>query len=137
MMKRQLFTFMVLGLLAASPAFAQYTLTNLASFNGTDGAFPETDLILSGNTLYGTASAGGAYGDGEVFSVPVAGGTPTVLASFNGANGSNPAAGLIISGSTLYGTTYYGGANGDGVVFSVPVAGGTPTALTSFNVVAG
>jgi uncharacterized repeat protein (TIGR03803 family) len=122
---------------AATPAFAQYTLTTLASFNGTNGDGPIGDLVLSGNTLYGTTQAGGANGDGEVFSVPVAGGTPTVMASFNsangGANGWNPQAGLTLSGNTLYGTTIYGGANGQGEVFSEPLAGGTATVLGSFN----
>ena len=97
--------------------------------------------MLSGNTLYGTTVAGGANGDGTVFSVPVTGGTPTVLASFNGSNGQNPYGDLILSGNRLYGTTSEGGAYGGqfiggiggGTVFSVPVTGGTPTVLASFN----
>ncbi len=92
-------------------------------------------MTLSGGTLYGTTIDGGAYDDGEVFSVPLAGGTPTVLASFNGSTGQYPSAGLTLSadGSTLYGTTKQGGANGYGTVFSVPLAGGTPTVLASFD----
>ena len=36
--------------------------TNLHSFTGgSDGANPYAGLILSGNTLYGTASNGGTY----------------------------------------------------------------------------
>jgi uncharacterized repeat protein (TIGR03803 family) len=43
--------------------------TNLYSFTGGgDGASPQTDLILSGNILYGTAASGGSAGDGTVFS---------------------------------------------------------------------
>jgi uncharacterized repeat protein (TIGR03803 family) len=43
--------------------------TNLYSFTGGgDGANPQTDLILSGNTLYGTTAAGGSSGNGTVFS---------------------------------------------------------------------
>ena len=43
--------------------------TNLYSFNGGDaGASPQSDLILSGNILYGTAASGGSAGDGTVFS---------------------------------------------------------------------
>ena len=116
----------------ASPALAQYTINTLASFS-VNGQWPQAGLTLSGNTLYGTTEKGGANNYGEVFSVPVSGGTPTVLASFNGANGSFPLSGLALSGNTLYGTTNDGGANGDGVVFSVPIAGGTPTILASFN----
>jgi uncharacterized repeat protein (TIGR03803 family) len=42
--------------------------TNLYSFSGgSDGANPAATLVLSGNTLYGTASAGGSSGNGTVF----------------------------------------------------------------------
>ena len=40
---------------------------------------------------------GGANGDGEIFSIPVTGGTPTILLSFNGTDGANPAASLTLS----------------------------------------
>jgi len=43
--------------------------TSLYSFTGgSDGADPQSDLVLSGNTLYGTANSGGASGNGTVFS---------------------------------------------------------------------
>jgi uncharacterized repeat protein (TIGR03803 family) len=124
------------GLWAEGPAFAGYTFNTLATFNGTNGLYPSGDLILSGNTLYGTTEGGGASGasgDGTVFSVPVTGGTVTTLVSFNGTNGNDPFDGLTLSGNTLYGTTYDGGANNDGTVFSVPVTGGSPITLATFN----
>jgi uncharacterized repeat protein (TIGR03803 family) len=132
---RRLIAFLTLCL--AVPLGLQAQVTDLATFNGATGRFPQGGLILSqdGSTLYGTTDNGGANGAGEVFSIPVAGGTPTVLASFSGSNGSNPMGGLLLSqdGSTLYGTTRNGGANNDGVVFSLSVSGGAPTILTSFN----
>jgi len=116
--------------------------TVLASFNGANGNWPfygAGPMVLSGGILYGTTVFGGAYGDGAVFSVPVAGGTPTLLASFDGPDGYWPECNLLVSGSTLYGTTYEGGPSfglyegeGDGTVFSVPITGGTPTVLASF-----
>jgi uncharacterized repeat protein (TIGR03803 family) len=115
------------------------TPTVLASFNGPNGDLPIGTLTLSGSTLYGTTRRGGASffppagNDGEVFSEPITGGSPTVLASFVGVNGAQPASGVIVSGSTLYGTTYQGGANNDGEVFSLPKTGGSPTVLASFN----
>jgi uncharacterized repeat protein (TIGR03803 family) len=38
-------------------------------YTNSDGLFPEGSLILSGNTLYGTASEGGSGGSGTVFSL--------------------------------------------------------------------
>ncbi len=112
--------------------------TVLGAFNGSNGIFPVAGLTLSGNTLYGTASEGGAFGSssggyGTVFSLPLSGGTPAAIVSFSGTNGTWPFAGLTLSGSTLYGTTNIGGANSDGTVFSVPLSGGAPTVLTSFS----
>ena len=71
-----------LGLLLPGRATAQ-TFTNLHSFTALSGPFPPTNsdganlvggLILSGNTLYGTAQAGGGSGvgtagNGTVFSL--------------------------------------------------------------------
>ncbi|MGA3065690.1 MAG: choice-of-anchor tandem repeat GloVer-containing protein [Tepidisphaeraceae bacterium] len=111
-------------------------LTSLASFSGADGQDPTSGVIVSNGIIYGTTSQGGANGDGEVYSVPVAGGTPTVLASFDGADGEDPE-GVIVSGSTLYGATNQGGANGDGEIYSLPIGGGTPTILASFGGSAG
>ena len=109
------------------------TLTNLLSFNGTDGSDPIGSLTLDGSTLYGVTRTGGANGDGTIFSIPVTGGTLTTLLSFNGTDGANPYGPLVLVGSTLYGMTDLGGANNDGTVFSIPVTGGTPTTLVSFN----
>jgi uncharacterized repeat protein (TIGR03803 family) len=95
--------------------------TLLAVFNGTNGNQPNSNLLLVGDTLYGTTSGGGANGYGDIFSVPVDGsGVITDLADFNGANGSYPTGGgLTLDGTTLYGTTWRGGANDYGTVFSL------------------
>ncbi len=121
------------------------TPTVLATFNGTDGFGPQGNLLLVGNTLYGTTIYGGNmslnshFGAGVVFSVPVTGGTPTVLATFENTNGCEPLAGLTLVGDTLYGTTQLGGnlnlngGAGDGLIFSLPLTGGTPTPLVVFD----
>ncbi len=110
------------------------TPTDLLDFNGTttgNGGFGSLTLI--GSTLYGMTGGGGAHNDGEVFSIPVTGGTPTDLLDFNGANGAQPYGSLTLAGSTLYGMTLSGGANGKGNVFSIPLTGGTATDLLDFN----
>ncbi len=125
--------------LVASHSHAQM-LTTIASFNSTTGAQPYGDLTLVGSTFYGMTATNytnlaGPYGQGTVFSLPLAGGTPTTLASFNGTNGGLPYGNLTPSadGSTLYGMATYGGPTNNGTIFSLPVTGGTPTVLTSFN----
>jgi uncharacterized repeat protein (TIGR03803 family) len=113
--------------------------TNLHSFTSTaaatlggagtnsDGAYPVGGLLLSGNTLYGTANFGGSSGSGTVFSVNLDGTAFTTVYSFtatpppNAANddGANPAAGLVLSRNILYGTAYWGGSFGAGTIFSI------------------
>ena len=94
-----------------------------ASFNGTNGKEPG-GLTLSGNTLYGTTSEGGAnspFDNGAVFSVPVGGGNPTLLVTFDGGDGECPGGGLTLSGNTLYGATIEGGVHGFGTIFALTV----------------
>jgi uncharacterized repeat protein (TIGR03803 family) len=90
-------------------------ITTLASFNGTNGAGPEAGLVEDSNgSLFGTTSAGGAYGAGTVFQVGASGAIAT-LVSFNGANGAVPLAGLVEdSNGNLFGTTEFGGAGNSG-----------------------
>jgi uncharacterized repeat protein (TIGR03803 family) len=129
-----------LGLIPAGRVTAQ-TFTNLHSFNYSDGANPQAGLILSGNTLYGTAYGGGSSGRGMVFAVNTDGTGFTNLHSFtaysifpSGNNdGANPQAGLILSGTTLYGTAVNGGSSGQGTVFAVSTDGTGFTNLHSFN----
>jgi uncharacterized repeat protein (TIGR03803 family) len=60
---------------------ATYT-NSLGAWTNRDGANPYGGLILSGNTLYGTASGGGAGGNGTVFAVNTNGTGFRVLHSF-------------------------------------------------------
>ena len=98
--------------------------TNLYCFNvGIDGANPVAGLVLSGNTLYGTAGYGSGSGSplGTVFKVNMDSTGFSTIHRFTavGDDGGNPLAALIISGGTLYGTTDAGGLYGNGTVFKV------------------
>ncbi len=105
----------------------------LKYFIGSDGSRPQADLVLAGNTLYGTTGNGGTSGYGVIFKVNLDGSGYTVLKSFTGgADGVLPLAGLVLAGSTLYGTTWYGGSSGNGVVFKVNTDGSGYTVLKSF-----
>jgi len=113
----------------------------LHSFNGTDGKFPESGLVIDGSgDLYGASIYGGAGNKGTVFELtrPVTSGgawTESVLLSFNGTNGAAPHDALMMdSGGNLYGTAQSGGAKGFGTVFKLTKSGGiwTPSVLYSF-----
>ena len=134
-----------LGLIPLGRVAAQ-TLTNLHSFTAfsnatnSDGGYPYSGLILSGNTLYGTAHDGGSSGAGSVFAVNINGTGFTNLYSFTPTSGSlsanndgaSPYAGLVLSGNTLYGTARTGGSSGAGTVFAVNTNGTGFTILHGF-----
>jgi len=126
-----------LNLLPAGRVTAQ-TFMTLHSFNYGEGANPEAGLILSGNTLYGTASQGGSSDAGSVFAVNTDGTGFTNLHSFTAlvsntnSDGALPYAGLILSGNILYGTATKGGSRGAGTVFSVNTGGTGFTILRDF-----
>jgi uncharacterized repeat protein (TIGR03803 family) len=137
------------GIADAGTVFAVNTngagFTNLHSFTAVsgpletnrDGAYPVGGLILSGNTLYGSAVFGGTSGFGALFRVNVDGTSFTNIYSFTGSNdGAYPQAGLILSGSTLYGTAMNGGSeegsSGAGTVFAVNTDGTGFTNLHGF-----
>jgi uncharacterized repeat protein (TIGR03803 family) len=142
-----------LGLMLAGRATAQ-TFTNLHSFTiasgagatNSEGANPHAALILSGNTLYGTAENGGSSGNGTVFKVNTNGTGFTTLHSFTttpfpgpgiNSDGAHPVGGLILSGNTLYGTAAGGGSSGHGTVFKVNTNGTGFTTLHSFTATSG
>jgi uncharacterized repeat protein (TIGR03803 family) len=95
---------------------------------GTDGQHPTAGLILVGSTLYGTASGGGANGNGTIFQINTDGTGFSVIHQFaGGSDGVEPYADLMLSGSMLYGTTELGGSFGGGTVFAIVVP--EPSAL--------
>jgi uncharacterized repeat protein (TIGR03803 family) len=108
-----------------------------------DGANPNGNLVLSGNTLYGTASQGGTWGGGTVFALNTDGTGFTLLHTFvttnnlcfdcPGSDGNSPYAGLILAGNTLYGTTAFGGDSGNGTVFKINADGTGYSILYSFS----
>jgi|ERR1019366_2357026 uncharacterized repeat protein (TIGR03803 family) len=113
--------------------------TTLHGFTaGTEGVYPQAGLILSGNTLYGTAGGGGSSGAGTVFAIMTDGTRYTNLHSFTAtssytnSDGAYPKAAVILSGNTLYGTAQYGGTSGSGTVFKVNPDGLNFTTLYSF-----
>ncbi|HUB68674.1 MAG TPA: choice-of-anchor tandem repeat GloVer-containing protein [Candidatus Methylacidiphilales bacterium] len=109
---------------------------------GDDGAGPYANLTLSGTTLYGTTSFGGANGTGTLFSTSTGGTDFALLHTFgalvsgDNSDGSSLFSGLTLSGSTLYGTAFYGGAYGNGTLFSVSTGGSNFTVWHNFGTLA-
>jgi uncharacterized repeat protein (TIGR03803 family) len=97
-----------------------------------DGAGPLGGVVLDGDTLYGTAQAGGMYGMGTVYSVKTNGNGFSVLRHFSGADGKAPYAELVVVGSALYGTTAAGGDFNRGTVFRLNEGGLEFAVLKSF-----
>ncbi len=89
-----------------------------------DGVNLISGLVQGGDgTLYGTASQGGANGDGTIFSITTAG-VFTSLHQFNGQDGGNSMAPMMLnSDGYFYGTTGQGGTNGLGTIFKINPAG--------------
>jgi len=106
-------------------------------YYNSDGASPVGDLILSGHTLYGTASQGGTNGDGAIFAINTDGTGFTNLHNFAFSDGYSPQSGLILSCNTLFGTTYEGGSSGSsyggGTVFRVNTDGTTFGTVYTFS----
>jgi uncharacterized repeat protein (TIGR03803 family) len=97
-------------------------LTALASFNGANGAHPSGGGALDANgNLFGTASEGGANGDGTVWELAKGSGTITPLASFNGPNGANPLGVALDANGNLFGTAEGGGSSNLGTVWVLPI----------------
>ena len=117
---------------------------NLYAFtNANDGGEPEAGLILAGNTLYGTAFAGGSAGYGTVFAINTNSTGYTNLYNFSAgadneqfnltnSDGANPRAGLLLLGNILYGTANGGGTGGVGTVFALNTDGSHFTNLYNF-----
>jgi uncharacterized repeat protein (TIGR03803 family) len=109
---------------------------------GSDGTAPTAGLILSGNTLYGTANEGGSSGDGTVFKINTDGTGFTTLHGFTAlpdypdpyvnSDGAYPDGRLILLGNTLYGTASNGGSSAGGTIFKVNTDGTGFTTVYNF-----
>jgi uncharacterized repeat protein (TIGR03803 family) len=104
-----------------------YNFTTNASSTNVDGAAPEGQLLLVGDTLYGSANNGGAFGNGTVYSINTNGSAFSTLHSFSklstatNLDGAHPRTGLALGGAFLYGAAYFGGGNANGTVFRLGV----------------
>jgi uncharacterized repeat protein (TIGR03803 family) len=125
-------------------SFTAFTDPTLPWGSNKDGANPFAGLVLSSNTLYGTATYGGVSAEGAVFAINTDGSGFTNLYSFSGRtsdpktraytnkDGAVPFGGLTLSGNRLFGTTADGGSSGNGTVFAVNTDGSSFVNLHNF-----
>ena len=117
----------------ASPVTATASL----SFSGTDGKYPNTNLIADAQgNLFGATRYGGASNIGTVFEVAYSAGayasTPTVLTNFSVATGFAPTGGMTIDASgDLFGFTSGGGSAGHGTIYELAKTGGVYASTAS------
>jgi uncharacterized repeat protein (TIGR03803 family) len=112
--------------------------------SNSDPESPQGDLVLSGDTLFGTSHAGGTNGRGTVFRINTDGSSFTLLKQFSATSlntnfnsyvnpdGADPYSGVTINGGILYGTTPNGGSFGEGTVFMLNTDGSGFTVLKNF-----
>jgi uncharacterized repeat protein (TIGR03803 family) len=112
-------------------------LRNFLSPTHANGAIPSGNIILSGNTLFGTTEAGGGGQNlGTVFRMNTNGSGFSVIQVFGAAdpNSARPRSGLVMVGTTLFGTTYGKSIPGGyGTLFRVSTNGNNFLAMLSFN----
>jgi uncharacterized repeat protein (TIGR03803 family) len=110
-------------------------------YTNSDGTYPNSSLILFGDTLYGTAGGGGLFGGGTVFAIHTDSSGFRILHNFilwgpsicyTSTDGYSPS-GLTLAGTTIYGTTAHGGSSDNGTVFSISTNGQDFTTLHSFS----
>jgi uncharacterized repeat protein (TIGR03803 family) len=109
------------------------SFANLHDFTfASDGDSPVGDLILSGDILYGTASDGGANGDGTLWSFNTATGTFAQLYDFDEFVDGRAPGGLVRYGDRLIGIAATGGQFDYGTVWSYNTITGLVDTLHDF-----
>ena len=102
---------------------AGYTILHWFT-NSPDGDRPQSELVLGGNTLYGTTTYGGTNGSGTIFALNTDGSGYRILYSFtNAPDGIYPYSGLALGAGVLFGTCSGGGTNTTGTIFEINTNG--------------
>jgi uncharacterized repeat protein (TIGR03803 family) len=120
-------------------AAGTHALSTVATFNGTDGAEPGSQLAFDARgNLYGTTDEGGANQWGTVFEIPAGTNTVKTLASFNGSKNGDSSDGVICDANgDLFGTCGLGGnsyyIDGGGTAFELAAGSNVITPLVDFD----
>ncbi len=112
-------------------------VATIASFSGTNGANPFSNVTLDANrNLFGTTSGYGADGYGTVWELAKGSSTITALASFTYATGNTPIGNVTLDANgDIFGTGYSCGPLGTGSVWELAKGSSTITVLSFFNII--
>lgn len=90
---------------------------SVKDLGGTDGSFPEGDLIEVGGKIYGMCTFGGANNVGTIFEYTIATNTYVKKQDLVAVNGGEPKGGFVLAqDGFLYATTSTGGIFGQGTI---------------------
>jgi uncharacterized repeat protein (TIGR03803 family) len=109
-----------------------YTFSTEYSGGNSDGAYPDGDLVLIGNILYGTATEGGVGDGGTLFKLNTTNNAFANLYNFGVSGAAQPSGGLVLWSNVLYGTESYGGAAGYGAIYKLNLSNTNLVTLYSF-----
>jgi uncharacterized repeat protein (TIGR03803 family) len=117
-----------------NPNGSGYRVLHNFGANSIDGTYPESQLVVVDQKLYGTTQGGGNSDFGTVFTLGTDGGGYTILHSFAVADLKIPQGGLVkATNGVLYGMTVYGVSNNlAGGIFKINPDGSGYAALHSF-----
>jgi uncharacterized repeat protein (TIGR03803 family) len=92
--------------LIASPARAETaSLVTLHSFDGSDGANPNSPLLAVGSDFYGTTASGGLWGWGSIFRISRTGAFTSIYSFLGLGDGGSPQRLVLGPDGAIYGTT--------------------------------
>jgi uncharacterized repeat protein (TIGR03803 family) len=103
----------------------------LATFNGTNGAFPNDVVVDGQGNVYGTTGIGGVHGVATVFEIPKGSNTAITLATFT-APGSAPKDLAVDGQGNLFGVDQGGGVKGAGSIFEIAKGSNTAATIAAF-----
>jgi hypothetical protein len=111
-----------------------YSVLKYFNNSGVEGVWPEGNLVILSNKLYGTApSSWGGFSAGTLFTMNTDGSGFALLRQFQGGTDGNfPQGGLALSAATLYGITTGQNPGSTGTVFSITTDGSVYKVLKRF-----
>ncbi len=117
-----------------NPDGTEFSILHSFAGDESDGASPQSALVVAGDLLYGMTPRGGSGNLGCVFRLGTDGASFAVLHAFSSAApaGYSPSSFLILNSGTLFGTTQSGGTGGRGTVFRIDEDGSGLAVLHSF-----